>query len=73
MSENLTAVALAVIVEQMRHAQKSYFTAIAKAKKTKLPEDFATANIILKNSKEQELIVDNTIKMFLMTNVEVKS
>jgi len=45
-------------VAQMREAQRNYFTAIAKAKKTKLPADFAIAQNALKASKQLEAAVD---------------
>lgn len=48
-------------VEQMRTAQVLYFQQIAKAKKTKLPGDFAAANATLKISKQLEGQVDAAI------------
>lgn len=68
MSEQLTTLALAVMVKQMRHAQKSYFTAIAKAKKSKSPEEFAIANSILKTSKQHEVLVDTIIQQLYYTH-----
>lgn len=48
-------------VEQMRVAQRHYFAAIAKAKKSKVPEDFAAAANALKISKNLEAKVDGTL------------
>jgi len=48
-------------VAMMRTAQALYFQQIAKAKKTKLPGDFATAANALKTSKQLEIEVDHAI------------
>lgn len=48
-------------VERMRLAQVNYFQQIAKAKKTKLPGDFAAAANTLKISKSLEIEVDNSL------------
>ena len=48
-------------VEQMRMAQVNYFQQIAKAKKTKLPGDFAAAANTLKLSKSLEIVVDDSL------------
>lgn len=48
-------------VEQMRQAQILYFQQIAKAKKSKLPADFAAAANTLKISKQLEKVVDDSI------------
>lgn len=45
-------------VVSMRTAQIDYFTKIAKAKKTRLPGDFAAATNALKHSKTLEIEVD---------------
>lgn len=56
---------LAVQVENMRSGQKGYFAMIAKAKKTKSPEDYEAAKKILRISKMIEVAVDDTIKQIL--------
>ena len=48
-------------VEQMRIAQTQYFQQIAKAKKSKVPVDFAEAANTLKRSKALEQVVDESI------------
>jgi len=48
-------------VEQMRMAQVRYFQQIGKARKTKLPGDFAAAANTLKISKQLEIVVDDSI------------
>ncbi len=53
---------LAELAEQMRNSQKLYFELIAKAKKSKLPADFAAANIALRVSKDIEQSFDQTIQ-----------
>ena len=53
---------LALQVEKMRKAQKSYFDQIATAKRTKIPEDFALANKTLKESKVLEEAVDTAVQ-----------
>ena len=60
-----SAINVAVQVELMRNAQKLYFQLIAKAKKTKLPEDFAAAKKVLDISKLQEISVDDTVSDIL--------
>lgn len=56
---------VAVQAEQMRGAQKLYFILIAKAKKTKLADDYAAANKALKTSKQCEVAFDDTIQQIL--------
>lgn len=59
-------------VASMRTAQRDYFQLIAKAKKTRLPADFAAANNKLKQSKALEIEVDRLVPIFLanpLTNV----
>lgn len=46
------------LVRDMRSAQKEYFTNIARAKKSKLPGDYAAAANALKKSKAYEIEVD---------------
>jgi hypothetical protein len=53
-------------VMQMREAQRNYFTAIAAAKKTKLPADFAKAANYLKQSKALEAKVDEEAPQVLL-------
>ena len=60
-----SAINVAVQVELMRNSQKLYFQLIAKAKKTKLPEDFAAAKKVLDISKLQEISVDDTVSDIL--------
>lgn len=54
-------------VESMRSAQKNYFANIAKAKKSKMPADFAAASNSLKSSKALEIEVDRMLENFLST------
>lgn len=60
-----SALNVAIQVESMRNSQKLYFQLISKAKKTKLPEDFAAAKRVLEISKLQEISVDDTISDIL--------
>jgi hypothetical protein len=48
-------------VEKMRHSQKRYFELMARAKKSKHPDDFTNARNILAISKELEKQVDEAI------------
>jgi hypothetical protein len=48
----------AVLVTKMRMAQKRYFELMARAKKSKHPDDFSTARKILEMSKALEKQVD---------------
>lgn len=57
----LTTISFVTLVEEMRASQKLYFTTIGKARKTRLPEDFKEAEIILKRSKELEEAVDRSV------------
>ena len=45
-------------VAAMRELQKSYFALSARARKTKLPGDFASAAVALKQAKALEAKVD---------------
>jgi hypothetical protein len=56
-------------VANMREAQRNYFTVIAKAKKTKLPGDFAIAQNALKASKQLEATVDEALPELLKIKV----
>jgi hypothetical protein len=56
---------IAVQAEQMRNAQKLYFQQISKAKKSKLPDDFAAASNILRISKQLEQSFDDTVQEVL--------
>ncbi|HEY4148913.1 MAG TPA: hypothetical protein VGM41_08290 [Chitinophagaceae bacterium] len=60
-----TATGFAKNVQQMRHAQKSYFVTIASAKKTGAPETYAMANNYLKESKRLEIVVDQQVAEIL--------
>lgn len=46
------------LVQDMREAQKNYFRAAAKARKSRKPEDFADSKEYLSQSKELEAKVD---------------
>jgi hypothetical protein len=59
---------LAVQVQAMRIAQKKYFELIGTAKRTKTPADFAAAATVLKQSKQQEKIVDDIVQEFFGKN-----
>jgi hypothetical protein len=50
-------------VHKMRLAQTRYFELIGRAKKSKLPADFATANGVLKISRQLEQQVDQAIEL----------
>lgn len=52
-------------VVSMRTAQIDYFTKIGKAKKSRLPGDFAAAANALKQSKALEIEVDRKAYIFL--------
>jgi hypothetical protein len=62
---------VAVQAEQMRAAQKLYFDLIARAKKSKLPADFAAAATALKVSKQVEQAFDETIREILHGKEEI--
>lgn len=49
-------------VAYMRAAQATYFEKSAKARKTKLPADWAAASAALKLAKEYETSVDHQLK-----------
>jgi hypothetical protein len=51
-------------VQKMRIAQKRYFELMARAKKSKHPDDFNNARTMLTMSKELEKQVDVTIDQF---------
>ncbi|HEY3406450.1 MAG TPA: hypothetical protein VGK59_23845 [Ohtaekwangia sp.] len=55
-------------VSEMRKAQQDYFEKIAKAKKTRLPADFAISTNALKRSKEIEKEVDAMVTTILGSN-----
>ena len=55
-----------ITVQDMRQAQRNYFTAIAAAKKTKLPADYAKAANYLKQSKALEAKVDEEAPQVLL-------
>ena len=48
-------------VVDMRRAQRDYFTASGKARKTKAPGDWAAATNALKKSKALEIEVDRVV------------
>jgi len=52
-------------VQSMRNSQKTYFSNIAKVKKSKMPADFAAASNALKSSKALEVEVDRILENFL--------
>lgn len=52
---------LASLVKQMREAQVNYFEAISTAKRTRLPDDFASAKKFLDESKALEKLVDASV------------
>jgi hypothetical protein len=49
-------------VHKMRLAQKRYFELMARAKKSKVPDEFTTARNVLTMSKELERQVDEQIE-----------
>ncbi len=56
------------LVRDMRTAQKQYFINIARAKKSKLPGDYAAAATSLKSSKALEIEVDRVADTLLLNH-----
>lgn len=63
--DKLTVSGLAIEVRAMRNHQVNYFELIGKAKKSKLPADFAAANAELRASKKLEALVDGLVRGIL--------
>lgn len=62
MGKAITTYELALKVRDMRTGQKQYFTIIGKARKSKLPADFAEAAAVLTRSKQLEKDVDEAVE-----------
>jgi MoaA/NifB/PqqE/SkfB family radical SAM enzyme len=60
--ENLNLKDFATLVHKMRLAQQRYFELMARAKKSKRPDEFTTARNMLTMSKELESLVDEHIE-----------